>query len=146
MIVFSGIDIVIDVRLRPDQIRDAVASAVSVPARRVAVIYDLAKYPARESADVVCVVSGAAGHFVELISLQCEPMTLPFLHALDVVARFCSTVRVKALAPDDGPDPYLMWLVEPDRPPSQVAVDPAALDDHRYVIRHLPQTSCRAVS
>lgn len=135
MIEFGGIDIVLDRKLGDERTRDGVAAALSVETARVVVIHDMAQYPERQSADVVCVVTQTSGDFAEVVSIQCAPMKLPFARILDVVARLSSALQVRILAPDEGPNPYFMWLVEPEHSPIQVALDEAALEDERYEIR-----------
>lgn len=104
---------------------------MSVDAARVAVIRDV---PEREVADIVCVVTPTSGDFVELVSIQCAPMELRIVGVLEVVQHLASVLQAKILAPDEGPNPYLMWLVEPDRQPRRVALNEAALENDRYEV------------
>jgi hypothetical protein len=138
MIMFSGIDILLDQTLGRDQLCHGVSAVLSVPAARVAVIHDVAQYPERGTADIVCVVTPTTGDFVELVSIQCETMVLRDVTVIDLVQRLASQLQAKILAPVDGPDPYLMWLVEPHREPRHVGLNVAALDQNRYELSSGP--------
>jgi hypothetical protein len=134
MIRFSGVDIVLHRRLGADPIRRGIAAALSVETAKVSVIDDVAHYPERAAADVVCVTTAISGDFAEVVSIQCEPKELPFASILEVVQRESSALGTAVLAPDDGPDPYVMWLVQPHLAPRQVSLDAAAFEDDRYEI------------
>lgn len=135
MIEFSGIDIVLDRMAGDDQLRNAVAATLSIEAARVAVIHDMADYPEGEAADVVCVLTQASGEFIQVVSIQCEPVTLRDAAILDVVGRLSSVLHARILAPDEGPDADLMWLLEPGRAPVRVELDADALDGGAYQLR-----------
>lgn len=137
MIEFNGIDILLDRRLGADQIRQGVAAVLSVEPCRVSVIDDVADYPERGSADVVSVVTPTSGEFAAVVSIQCEPMTLPFVNVWEVVEQLSAVLEAKVLVPSDGPDPYLMWLVQPDLPRRLVSLDADALEDDRYEIHSI---------
>ncbi len=64
-------------------------------------------------------------------------MKLPFADVLEVAERLSSAFETKILAPSDGPDPYLMWLVQPDFPRRHVSIDEAAFENERYEIRSI---------
>lgn len=134
MIEFRGIDIVLDRSPGKDRIRDSIAVVLSVEPARVAVVHDMRHYPEQRTADVVCVVTPTSGDFAEVVSIQCESMKLGFGHALEVVSQLSSILPARILAPDDSPDPYRMWLVEPSRTPVRVALNETALDAERYEI------------
>lgn len=135
MIVFDGIDIVVDRELGPDGLRRGIADVLSVPPGRVSVILDVAEYPERGDADVVCIVTGTSGQFATVISIQCDPIELPFSDFLEVAQCLSAAFEVTMLAPGDGPDPYTMWLVQPHAPRKKVGLVEAALQDDRYEIR-----------
>lgn len=135
--VFSGIDIVLDRTLDADQIRRGIADVLSVEPDRVSVIDNVAEYPERGSADVVNVVTPVSGDFAAVVSINCEPLTLPFADVLDVVEQLSASLKIKILVPFDGPDPYLMWLIQPDLPRKLVGLDVDALAADSYEIRSI---------
>ena len=132
---FRGVDVVVDRRLGVEEIRQGVAAVLSVELGRVSVIDDIAEYPERGDADVVCVITPMSGEFVAVISIQCEPVEVSFSNVLETVQQLSSSLRVTLLAPDSSPDPYSMWLVRPSFPPQRVSLDESALARERYEVR-----------
>ena len=137
MILFSGVDVVVDRRLGDDEIRECLAQATPVGKERISVIDDVANYPAQSAADIVCVVTPNPGQFSLVLSIQCEPLELPGERTADLIHQLATILEAKILMPDDGDDPYVMWLVQPNAAPKRVALDEAAFDEDRYEIRDL---------
>jgi len=135
MTEFDGIDIVVDRQLGPDEVRQGITGVLSVEPGRISVISDVADYPERGDADVVCVVTPTSGEFAAVISIQCDPVEVPFSDILEVVQSLSSVFEATVLAPDDDPDPYTMWLVQPHAPRKKVSLDEAALEEERYEVR-----------
>lgn len=135
MTVFSGVDVVIDRKLDDDEIRECLAHVFAINAARVSIIDDVAKYPERTAADIVCITTLNPGEFVQILSIQCEPIELPERSVADVFQQIASILNVRLLMPDEGEDPYVMWLLQPHLAPRRVALDVAALDEDRYEIR-----------
>ena len=134
MIQFTGVDVILEDDLSDPVVGRAVASFLGVDAVRVAVIDHGDEYPDHASADVVCVTAGVAGELSRLVSIQTAPIALPDQTSLDARQRLCELLRTRCLIPDEGPDPYCMWLLAPGMPPRQVGVDPDALEEGRYVL------------
>ena len=137
MMAFTGIDVVLEQKLETDRIRQGVAAALAVEFGRVSVIEDVADYPERDAASVVCVVTPTSGEFADVVSIQCESLKLPFTDALAVAEQLSSTLETRLLVPADDPNPYLMWLVQPDLSRRQVFMDEAAFEHDRYEIRDI---------
>jgi hypothetical protein len=135
MTVFSGVDVVIDRQVGEDEIRESLAHVLPIDAARISVIDDVAKYPERTAADIVCITTSSAGEFAQVLSIQCEPVELPGRSTADVLQQLATTLNAKLLMPDEGDDPYVMWLLQPRLAPRRVALDEAALDEDRYEIR-----------
>lgn len=134
MVEFRGIDVVIERVASDDEIKTALASALSVSQERVAVIDDVAKYPEVSAADVVCVVSPTRGGFASILSIDATCITLPGEDNFGPAQGIAENLRTRCLIPDDGPNPYVMWLISLNQSPRQVSLDVAALDEDRYVI------------
>lgn len=135
MTVFSGVDVVIDRKLDDDEIRECLAHVFAINAARVSIIDDVAKYPERAAADIVCITTLNPGEFVQILSIQCEPIELPERSVADVLQQIASILNVRLLMPDEGEGPYVMWILQPHLAPRRVALDVAALDEDRYEIR-----------
>jgi hypothetical protein len=135
MTVFSGVDVVIDRKLDDDEIRECFARVFAINAARVSIIDDVAQYPERTAADIVCITTLNPGEFVQTLSIQCQPIELPERSVADVLQQIASLLNVRLLMPDEGEDPYVMWLLQPRLAPRRVALDVAALDEDRYEIR-----------
>jgi hypothetical protein len=134
MIEFAGTDIVLETPKPLDCIRAAVAAALGVPDSRVAVIEDIANYPEPDSADAVGVVSSVEGDFAQLLSVQLQPMTVPYDTPLGPPQRIVDLLETRALVPIDEDNPYTMWLLAPVSPPRSASLDTDALDEERYVL------------
>jgi hypothetical protein len=140
MIEFAGTDIVLETPTPLEHIRSAVSAALGVPDSRVAVIEDVAHYPEPDSADVVGVVSSVDGEFAQLLSLQLQPMTVPYDTPLGPPQRIVDLLETRALVPADENNPYTMWLLAPLSPPHSALLDVDAVDDERYVLSHPGRT------
>ena len=134
MIDFNGIDI-LDGDIDDATLHRGLACALTLPENRVRIIHDISDYPERGTADAVGVVSSIEGDFPLLLSVQATPLQLAYDDALGPIREFCSTTGARCLVPDDEHNPYTMWLVSPDRRTQSVSLDPAALDNERYVLR-----------
>jgi hypothetical protein len=132
MIQFDGIDLVSSRSIPAPLIRRGLGIALGVPAERISVIDDVAKYPHPGQANVVCVISALRGDFPLMISIQCQPMAIDVMDALGLAQQISSQLGIALLAPDQGPDPYVMWLVQASAPPVRVSLDAEAFDDNRY--------------
>lgn len=134
MIEFSGADLVLEKNVDDASLRRALASCLNVPEDRVAVIDDVGQYPEPSLADVVGVTSRVSGEFSRLVSIQSKTLELPYDRLLAPLQRLCEVLGTRCLAPDDGSDPYVMWLLAPGDHPKLVGVDPVSLDENRYVV------------
>lgn len=135
MIEFNGIDIIVQHQMDQERVRRALAAALHVPERRVALIDDMSHYPKAGDADIVCVSSQVEGEFVNLLSIQVDRTTLPYETHAQLMQALCESLGVPYITPDDGDvDPYYMWLVSPGAVPSRVGLDPVAFDEGRYVV------------
>jgi hypothetical protein len=130
-----GFDLVVERVVDAEVIRAALAKVFALPAERISIIDDLANYPERGAADIVCVVSPVIGEFAALLSIQSEPLQVPAETPLDVARVLAAVLGTRCLLPRDGVNPFLMWLVLPDSTASGVALDPEALAEERYVIQ-----------
>ena len=75
------------------------------------------------------------GEFTRVLSIQVEPLALPYDTRAQLVQRLSELLGTQCLVPeDDDMDPYFMWLVSPGSAPSEIALDPVALEEGRYVI------------
>jgi len=131
----TGVDLVLERPVDVSKVKRALQGVLSVPTEKIAVIYDIAQYPSREAAEVVCVVSTVGGDFGELLSIQTEHISIGCDDMVEFAQRVCSNLGVRCLMPLEGSNPYLMWLLSPDAPPEQVALDVSELDEDRYVVR-----------
>jgi len=127
-------DVVAEKPVGTETLKRVLAKVLSVSARRIAVIDDMANYPERTSADVVCVITPVAGQYSVMLSIQCNPLDLAD-GPIELGQRLAVELGFRFLLPDDGPDPYVMWMVQPDAPAQTVFLEPEALDGERYVIR-----------
>ncbi len=134
MIDFAGVDLIIEKAGNVGVIRGALAKVFALPAHRISIIDDLANYPERNAADIVCVVTPIAGEFAAILSIQNAKMYVPADTLVDVARRLASALGTRCLLPQEGVNPYLMWMVLPDSTASAVALDPDALADERYVL------------
>jgi hypothetical protein len=126
------VDLVVERHLSSQEISDGIAKVLSIEPTRVAVIEDMAEYPNRAAADVVCVATPALGQFAQVLSIQCRPMAVGSY--IEVSQRVADTLKVAVLVPSEGSDPYVMWLVRPNIGPELVSLNAAALDDDRYIV------------
>jgi len=136
MIEFKGIDLVFQRLTDHASLRRALAGSIQVPEDRVSVIDDPSQYPDRAAADVVGVATPLEGNYSTMVSIQNEPMVLPYDSPLSLVQRICELLDTQCLAPDEGVDPYVMWLVTPRTTAQRVQLDPVALDEGHYDIIH----------
>ena len=139
MMEFRGTDAVFESQIGVERIKQAVAAVLSLPPSRVSIIDNIADYPERASADVVCLLTRTLGDFTLAVSIQCDPVHISLSKELDVVQRLVDALGVAALTPDDSPLPTSMWFVSPNATPERVSVDDSALDDGRFEIRHAPR-------
>jgi hypothetical protein len=134
MIEFKGIDLVFQRLTDHASLRRALAVSIQVPEDRVSVIADISEYPDRATADVVGVTTPLEGNYSTMASIQNEPISLPYDSSLSLVQHICELLDTQCLAPYEGANPYLMWLVSPKAAAQRVALDPVALDEGRYEI------------
>jgi hypothetical protein len=134
VIEFKGIDVVAERKIDSAEIRHALMESLSVVEERIIVIYDMGDYPQSGAADVVCVISPVDGEFSSLLSIQTDGLTLPYNGVLELVQRLAEILRTRCLVPDEGLDPYVMWLASPGQPVQRVGLDVAALNEDRYVV------------
>ena len=135
MIEFNGTDLIIEKTVDNATFRRALASSLELPEDRVVVIDDVGQYPEPSAADVVCVTSAVSGQFSKLVSIQAETCRLPHDTALDLMRQLCELLDTRLLVPDQGLNPFCMWLLAPGEAPRQVGMDPVAMDEDRYVLR-----------
>jgi hypothetical protein len=135
MIEFDGTDLIIVKMVDNATLRRALASSLAIPEDRIAVIDDVAQYPESSVADVVCVTSPVSGQFSKLVSIQTKTCRLPHDSSLDLMRQICEPLDTRCLVPDEGLNPYCMWLFVPGEAPRQVGLDPVAMDEDRYVLR-----------
>lgn len=141
MIEFKGIDLVFQRLTDGASLRRALAASIQVPEDRVSVIDDMSDYPDRATADVVGVTTPLEGNYSTMASIQTEPIVLPYDSSLSLVQHICELLNTQCLAPDEGANAYLMWLVSPKAAARRVALDPVALDEGRYEIVHRSDSS-----
>lgn len=134
---FRGVDIVIEKAASDAALRAAVSRGLGVPVDRIVVINDITKYPAKDQAEVVCVVSPVSGHFALLLSVQSDPIQVDVTTPFEFVQEVANDLQMKCLTPDLGDNPYLMWLIEPRSSPQRVAMDTDALDRGVYVVKRV---------
>jgi hypothetical protein len=135
MIEFDGTDVILEKPVDDAAFRHALASSLEIPEDRIVVIDDVGQYPEPSVADVVCLTSTVSGEFSRLVSIQAKTCSLPQHTLLDFMRKFCELLDTRCLVPDQGPNPYCMWLLVPGEAPRQVGLDPVALDENRYVLR-----------
>lgn len=133
MNTFHGMDVVAEKPVNPEILQRALATVLSVPTHRIAVINDTANYPERAAADVVCVITPIAGQYSVMFSIQCDPLDLADA-PIDIGRRLAVELGFRCLLPDDRPDPYTMWMVQPGAPAMPVFLDSDALENEQYVI------------
>jgi hypothetical protein len=136
MIEFKGIDLVFQRLTDRASLRRALAASMQFPEDRVSVIDDMSEYPDRAAADVVCITTPLEGDYSTMVSIQNEPIVLPYDSHLSLAQHICELLDTQCLAADEGADPYLMWLLSPRAAAQRVALDTVALDDGRYEIAH----------
>jgi hypothetical protein len=134
MIEFKGIDLVFQRLTDHASLRRALVASLQVAEDRVSVVDDMSEYPDRATTDVVGVTTPLEGDYSTMVSIQNEPIALPYDSSLSLVQHVCELLDTQCLAPDEGANPYLMWLVSPKAAARRVALDPVALDEGRYEI------------
>ncbi len=134
LIEFRGVDIVVERQVDDVRVRLALAQSLLVSEHRVAMIGEIENYPERRTADVVCVASPVEGDFSRILSIQTERLTLPYDTTVELVQRLGRILQTRCLVPNEGLDPYVMWLVSPDGSSERVELDVAAFDEDRYIL------------
>jgi hypothetical protein len=134
MITFSGIDVVFARPVSAQDLMRALSTLFDVPSSRVAVITDVADYPAAQSVDVVCVTTSVGGDFAQLTSIQMQPRELRYDTIVSFVQSLAEALSVQCIVPDEDIDPSSMILIEPGGAPERVHLDDEALDEDRYVL------------
>jgi hypothetical protein len=135
MIVFEGVDVIVQHPIHNDDTRRALAVTLGVPEDRIAIIENVTGYPDTGAADIVCVSSPVNGDFAGLLSVQVGHLEVAFESITQLIQRFSGLLSTPCLIPDeDSANPYLMWSIAPGSVPRRVALDPLALEEGRYVI------------
>ena len=135
MMKFAGVDILIDRRVEANEVQACLAKVFGLDVGRVAVIDDIANYPDRSIADLVCTRSVLEGDFVCLLSMDSRPKVLEFESMVDLVQAISGTLAAKCLVPDDETlNPYAMWLMEPGCSPTRTFLNVDALEREIYVL------------
>lgn len=134
---FHGVDVLTQSRVEAGRLRQGVASVLSLEGHRVSVIRDVACYPERGAADVVCVVTPIQGDFSDSVSIQCDPIEAPVSSIIEFAQRLSVALGSAVLVPDEGHDPYVMWHVDLSGGCRKVSLDESALESDTYKVRDL---------
>lgn len=135
MSLFKGVDLLIDCLASFDSLKVALETSLGVARERIFVISDMADYPRRNKADLVCVVTSLKGEFHALLSLQTDGIEADYSTLSEPIQRICNILGCRCLLPDVGPEPYSMLLLSDNMPPERVELDPEALDQGRYILK-----------
>ncbi len=121
----ASVDFLVEDEQSLEKIRLVVAQCLDVSVARVAVIRDLAEYPAAGAYYAVCKVIPLTQGLKQLITVD-WPAATPNAFIECLAKHFGSACVV----PTNDHDPYKMEYVSPDGLRKQVALDTKLLDEH----------------
>jgi hypothetical protein len=134
MMTFRGVDLILEHSVDTEKLRQALQSVFAVPAECISIINDITQYPKQEDAQIVCVMTPVAGDFTLLLSIQANLVLKGSEDMLALVQLICNDLGCRCLTPDEGPDPYTVWVITPYAPPQRAQLDVMQLDQNRHVL------------
>jgi hypothetical protein len=69
-----------------------------------------------------------------MLSIQTGERELAYESVEALEQRLCEALDSRCLVPDEGDNPYVMWLVSPREARRRVELDPVEYDEERYRI------------
>jgi hypothetical protein len=132
MFTFQGIDVVLSERVEPLRLQACLASVLAIPALEIAIIDDVADYPAEPR--VVCVTSPVDGEFRELVSIQHAPLQVEVDTLAELMAKLARSLGTSLLFPDEDINPFTVYVVGADGSQRRASLVPDALDRGTYLL------------